>query len=66
MNWGYEIKDIENQPVNCMHVYSVQDHYLSKTTATDVQSCGLEKSAWLEKLEPYSDFITSASGIPAS
>ena len=44
-----------------MRMYSVQDHYLSKTTATNVQSCGLEKSAWLEKLEPYSDFVTSAS-----
>ena len=44
-------------------MYSVQDHYLSKTTATKfiVQSCGLEKSALLEKLEPYSDFLTSAS-----
>ena len=42
-------------------MYSLQDHYLSKTTATNGQSCGLEKSARLEKLEPYSDFITSAS-----
>ena len=47
--------------VNGTHMYSLQDHYLSKTTATNGQSCGLEKSAWLEKLEPYSDFITSAS-----
>ena len=31
-------------PVNCMQMYSAQDNYLSKTTATKVQSCGLEKS----------------------